>query len=326
VPRPLSALCGLVCVAAVAGAQSGTATEGALELLFPAGARALAMGQAASATAAPSEAFWWNPALIARGARQGALHFSQTIATIDSGGDLSFTFILPVQRVGAFALTGRRISYGVQELTRRNDGTVIGEFSNSVNIVGATFAPTFGDRVNAGLTYKLLQVAFVCSGECLETPSKSQPTSAFDFGASYRARKDSSVNVGVSLRNLGLPLQIRDAPQADPLPGRVDIGVSVSPRLTQLPPEATVLAAADIVNRIELRLRPGYRFGTELSWKNQVQLRAGYVVNGPPTGHNTGSLGAGYTAKQLQVDFAALINVSESGTTPPIFLSVRYRF
>jgi hypothetical protein len=311
---------------ATADAQSGTAVEGALELLLPTGARALGMGQATAGNVVAAEAMWWNPAFIARAPRQGAIHYAQTIATADSGGDFALALILPVQHVGAFGITARRIGYGTQEATNRGDPTVIAEFSTSVNIVGGSFASSFGDRFDAGVTYKLLQVLFSCSGICENTPSKSSPTSAFDFGGVYRFRPDTSLVAGIALRNLGIPLQVQDAPQADPLPSRIDIGVSYTPKLSQLPTDAQLSVAADLVNRLEPRLRLGYRAGAELAWKKQLQLRAGYVINGPPLGNSTASLGAGYTANRLQVDFAALISVTESGSSPPIFLSARYRF
>src|ERR1043165_61064 len=108
-PRRSSVACRIVAtvVLLAAGgrigeAQTGTLTQGALELLLPTGARALGVGQAAVAGLRGSDGLWWNPALIARAPREAALHYAQSIAT---DVDLTGVVVYPVQYVGAFAVT-----------------------------------------------------------------------------------------------------------------------------------------------------------------------------------------------------------------------------
>src|SRR4029453_14912557 len=101
---------------------------------------------------------------------------------------------------------------------------------------------------------------FPCTGVCLNTPSRSPPTSALDLGGQYVFRADTSLYVGAAIRNLGLRLQVQDAPQADPLPSPIDIGAAFAPRLPQLPADARVLFSADIVSRLT-GWGPGYRAG-----------------------------------------------------------------
>jgi hypothetical protein len=304
-----------------ASPQSGTATESGAELLLPTGGRAVGMGQAVVAMATGAEAVWWNPALITRTPREAVFHFSQTLAT---NGDYAASVLFPVPSIAAaFAVTARYIDYGPQESTGRTDPNELGEFTTTSTILGASFAATFGRRFAAGITYKALQYRFPCTGVCLNTPSRSPPTSALDVGAQYVLRKDTSLSVGAAIRNVGLRLQVQDAPQADPLPSRIDIGVVFAPRIPQLPSDAKVRFGADVVSRLT-GWGPGYRAGAELSWQNRYQLRAGYVQFGP-TGSN-GSVGVGYSTRRVQLDFAQLITDAASGTGSPSFFSARWLF
>lgn len=309
-----------VASAAVAGAQSTIGEEGAIQFLLPIGARSLGMGQAVAATATGTDALWWNPALVARGPREAAFHFSKilTIET-DAGGAV----VIPVQRVGAFALSLRYLNEGEQEATDRVTGEVTGVFSTTTAVIGATFATTFSRRFAAGLTYKLLRLDFHCTGVC-DRPAHAPQTIALDLGAQYIAASDSLVTFGLAFRNAGPRLQVNDSPQADPLPVRADFGVAYAPKFAQLPKEARVRVAADVVARVSGGYAPGYRFGAELSWIERYQARGGYVVEGP-TGSGA-TFGLGLSSGKLQIDLARMLISSGSEGGSPSYLSLRYLF
>jgi hypothetical protein len=320
--RRLTVACLLALGASRSVAAQSNPFEGAAEFLFPTGARALGMGQATAASATGSEALWWNPALIARGPREAALHVSKII-TIET--DASGAIVVPVSRVGAFALSIRYINAGVIEATL--DTTQTGSFSPTTLIVGATFATTFSSRFAAGLTYKLLRLGFHCTGSCREA-SQAPQTIALDLGMQYIARSDSLFTFGAALRNAGPKLQVNDSPQADPLPVRVDVGILVTPHLAQLPKEARVRAAADIVGAISRAFgagdRIGYRLGAELSWLERYHARAGYVFNGPTLSGAT--FGLGFSTGKLQIDLARMILESGAEAGSPSYVSLRYLF
>jgi hypothetical protein len=300
-----------------ADAQSATGEN--LELLLPTGARSSGMGQAAVASAIGSEALWWNPALIARAPRETALHASK-ILTLDT--DASGAVLIPVQRVGTFALGIRYLNEGSQpalDSTQQQTGT----FTTVVSIIGATFASPITDRLALGLTYKLLRFSFDCTGVCLQAEIKPQ-TIAVDLGAQYLVAKDSSLAFGFALSNAGPKLQVHDASQADVLPVRADFGVSVAPKLDQLPKEARLRAAADLVTRVSGGYAPGFRVGAELAWLERYQARAGYVINGPFGSGAT--FGLGFSTGKLQIDFARLLVNTLSASESPTYLSLRYRF
>ena len=293
--------------------------EGALDFLLPIGARSLGMGQAVAASATGSEALWWNPALVARGPREAALHVAKII-TLET--DASAAVVVPVSRVGAFALSLRYINTGPQEATL-DPNSPTGTFEMTTTMIGATFATTFSSRFAAGLTYKLLRLDFPCTGACRK-PSQVPQTIALDLGMQYIVRSDSVLTFGAALRNAGPKLQINDSPQADPLPVRGDLGILYAPHLTQLPKEARVRAAADVVARVSGGYSPGYRLGAELSWIDRYQARAGYVFNGP-TGSGA-TFGLGLSTGKLQIDLARMLLESSAEAGSPSYVSLRYLF
>ena len=307
--------------AARAALAQSTTGEGAFELLFPTGARSSGMGLAAAASATGSEALWSNPALIARGPREVALHATKFL-TIDT--DASGAMLIPVQRVGTFGLGVRYLNEGVQPSTD-STGQTTGTFTTTVTVVGATFASPITSRLALGLTYKLLRYAFNCTGTCLQTGNVPQ-TIALDLGAQYLVAKDSSLALGFAFTNAGPKLQVHDASQADALPVRADFGVSVAPRLDQLPKEARVRAAADLVTRVAGGHAPGFRVGVELAWLERYQVRGGYVVNGPIGSGSGPTFGLGFSTGKLQIDLARALSNNLSASDSPTYLSLRYLF
>ena len=156
---------------------------------------------------------------------------------------------------------------------------VVGSFVPLALIVGGTFAAQFGDKLEAGLTLKFLQLVSRCTGSC-DLPPSPPRTAAIDIGVRYFLTKDSLIAIGASGLNLGLPLQVNDSPQADPLPRRALIGVAVSPKFPQLPKDAHIHAEVDMIKAISIG-GPGFLFGGELGWMDQYSARAGYQLNGP---------------------------------------------
>jgi hypothetical protein len=302
-------------------AQSGSAGEGALDLLLPTGARSIGMGQAAVSAATGTDAVWWNPALIGRATRrEGGYSFAQSLFTEN---DNTLAALVPVSRIGGAAITVRSIDYGEQEA-----GDVIGPtglLATRSLIALASFGAPLGP-VSIGLSFKVLRQGFSCSGSCPNIPQHAAMTSAVDLGASYHAEVGGHrIGGGASLVNVGRPLQVKDAPQADPLPRRIQGGVSVTPKLPAIAAGASITLAADVITRTNGIGEPGLRAGAELSWENKYQLRGGYARHAA-TGSGL-SLGVGMNTGKLQLDLARFVSdLSASTGSPPTFLSLRYLF
>ena len=314
-------LLGVLTHAARVHAQAGP-PEGAPEFLLPLGARAIGMGQAAVATAVGSDAVWWNPALIARGPREVAFGITSKASPLIDADALG-AVIIPVQGVGAVAISARYINYGAQEAAGGDPNSPSGTFVSTATVIAATFAAPFGDRFSFGFTAKLLSYGFSCSGSCNQAGGLPQ-TSALDLGAHYFLSRDSTFSVGVAIRNVGFNLQVHDAPQSDPLPARADVGVSYAPKIADLPKEARLRTGADVLARVKDGDALGYRFGAELSWIERYQARVGYVVNGPTASGAT--FGVGFNTGKLQIDFSQMLSDLGSQGSRPTFVTLGYRF
>jgi hypothetical protein len=309
----------LAATVGTAVAQTGNVAEGAPDFLLPLGARAMGLGQAVVASSLGAESVWWNPAFIARAPREFLVGSASGMALAES--DLNSVAVYSIPRVISFALGLRYVNYGQQEA----GGEVpTGSFLNSAYIVGATFAAPFGNRLSVGTTLKVLTIRFDCTGTCPNQPRANPVTGAVDIGAEYIATHDSTITFGAAIRSLGSKLQFNDAPQADNLPGRIDVGVEVAPKLAQYPGLGLRLSTA-AVTRIMNGFGPGFRFGGEVSWLNQYFARGGYVLNGP-TGSGP-SVGGGLAAGRWRIDFAQFLsdNSAESGMRPT-YVSLRYSF
>lgn len=304
-----------------AAAQAGSAAEGATEFVFPLGARAMGLGQAVVASSLGAESVWWNPAFIARAPREVLVGAVSGMPAAES--DVSSVGVYTIPRVISIALALRYVNYGQQDAGVDQFGRT-GSFFSSAYVLGATFAAPFGDRFAVGTTLKVLTIGFDCTGTCPNQPQNNPVTGALDIGAQYIARHDSTVTFGAAIRNVGSKLQFNDSPQADPLPGRIDVGVEVAPKLSQYPGLGLRLSAG-VVTRITSGFGPGLRFGGEVSWLNQYIARAGYVQNGP-TGSGP-SIGGGIAAGRWRIDFAEFLsdNAAEIGLRPT-YLSLRYSF
>jgi hypothetical protein len=304
-------------------AQSGTVYEGALDLLTPTGARAVGMGQAAVADAQGTDAAWWNPALLGLATkREISFDFSQSLF---AASDNTLSLVLPASQIGTLALAVRYIDYGEQVATAATDTSGTGLISTSTLITSASFGSVIGG-VAVGLTFKYYRAGFACSGECPALPVSSATTSAVDFGGQYALHVASQpVSLAIAVRNVGPRLQYNDAPQADPLPGRIDAGFSTDPRFSSMPTDLSLELAGDVVTRLSGGGGPGYRAGGELGWQKRYSLRLGYVLYGP-TGSGA-SLGVGFTTGKLGIDLARFVSdLTVQAGQPPTYLSLHYTF
>jgi len=79
------------------------------------------------------------------------------------------------------------------------------------------------------------------------------------------------------------------------------------------------------VSRLDGPGSPGFRIGAELSFRDRVQARAGYIKDGPPGSGPT--VGLGFSTGKLKIDFAQLMSDVGSQTgNKPTYLTLRYVF
>lgn len=304
--------------------QSGLATEGAPFLLIPVGARALAMGQAAVAEQGGTEAVWWNPAGLARlDKREIAIHHYKSI--VGTGDAVSLA--IPSALLGVLTASVYILNYGDEEITGPG-GVRLGAILPRNLVYAATYATPIGARINAGLTFKILQLRVDCTGACEGLPTGTASSSALDAGVQYELPVDAPIWIGVAVRNMGPKLQVKDRAQADPLPTRVQVGAiyRVTP-LERYVKELNVRVSADLIDELALS-SPSARFGADVGWRDRAFLRAGYVFKEYANSEQYGpSIGFGIAAGNLHVDVARLFEgFSSDVSQPPTYLSLRYQF
>ena len=306
----------------VASAQpSGLTTEGAPFLLLPVGARAVGTGQALVADQPGTEAIWWNPAGVALSdRREVAVHHYETI--IGTGDAVSI--LIPSSLLGVFSASLYALDYGDFPVTD-SLGTQIGSLLTRNVAYAATYATPIGARINAGITFKIVQLRLDCTSGC---PSLSGTTSALDFGAQYDLGFLVPVSVGVAVRNVGAPLQVNDSPQADPLPTRIQIGIMYRvPGMERYARHTELQITGDVVDRLNME-SPAPRVGAALSWRQRAHLRGGYVFESANNSESAGpSMGLGLATSNLRLDIATIFEgFSTDAGKRPTYVSLRYLF
>lgn len=303
------ALCALLVPCTIA-AQSNS---GALDLLFPMGARATAMGTAFVAEQG-SEAVWWNPAGLARlKAPEMAIDHFQNFLVKGDG----VSFVLPAHPVGVFAVSARLLNYGDEDKTD-GAGNVIGSLTNRTIVLSGSFAAAMGRAFDTGIAFHLYRG---------ESGGETFSTSAVDAGVQYQPALTVPLRIGLEVRNLGLNLQVKDQAQADALPTRVHLGASYDPVFRQLPKEFSARGTMEVVATTRLAA-PEFRVGAEVGYAtgtNRLIIRAGYIRQPDNGSQLTGpSLGLGIASGRVQLDLA---RVFESFSTalgqPPTYISIR---
>lgn len=307
---PFLALVGALLSPAALTAQFNS---GALDLLFPIGARATAMGTAFAAEQG-SEAVWWNPAGLARlAAPELAIdHFQNFIVKGDA-----ISLVLPAPPVGVFALSARLFNYGDIEGSD-NAGNDTGSIANRSIVLGGTFAAALGKKLEAGVAFHLYRG---------QSGGTTFSTSAIDAGLQFQASPTVPLRFGVEVRNLGLDVQVHDLAQADALPTRVHFGASYDPVFANLPTEFSARGTAEIVTTGHLA-QPEFRLGGQLGYAtgtSKLVIRAGYIKQPENGSQLTGpSLGLGLVSGRVQLDIARIFeSFSSALDVPPTYISIR---
>jgi hypothetical protein len=305
--------------ARVSWAQGRLATEGALFLLLPVGARAVGMGQAVMGDEPGSEAVWWNPAALARQERrEAAIHHSQSIF---GTGD-AVSIVLPSSLLGVLTVSVGILDYGAQENVDPSQGS-LGTFSPRSLVYAASYATSVGDHLNAGVTYKIVE--YGCAGACPSALALSGSTSALDLGAQYDLAPLAPVSVGAALRNIGPRLQVNDRDQSDPLPTRLQVGALYRvPGVTHFASHTEVHVTGDAIGEVPFT-NPALRVGADLIFRKLVHLRGGYVFE---SSDNSGaSMGFGISSGNVVVDLARTFQgLSADAGQAPTYVSLRYLF
>jgi hypothetical protein len=185
----------LILIAAVpqAIAQSGKAGQAGAFLKFGQGARALGLGGAFCSIADDQSAIFYNPAGIAfSSGRQVAFNYHSL--TLDRNLN-SASIVLPVRNEAVMAASW--INSSVSDVQMRDsDRNLIGEFSNSYNLFGLSFAKKITDQFAAGANIRYIQA---------KLDYLSAYTVGADFGGLFKPNE--FLALGLALCDLGSDLR-----------------------------------------------------------------------------------------------------------------------
>lgn len=298
------------------------AQNGALVLTDAYGARAQGLGEAVSAdTDLGAEGMWWNPAALARmKSSEIALHNTKSVFTANN----MLTVVVPSKVIGTLGAYAYIVDLGELESTDPNGGTN-GVISNRNYVLGASYAAPVGKRLSVGLSYKLVMLRVTCGGFCENLSVLSGSVSALDGGAQYLLPTAFPITLGLSVRNIGPGLKIKDAPQADPLPRVIQFGASSRLPIKALTnANASIDVFADIINA-DAYNGTGYALGTAVGFQDEYFLRAGYrkqaMMSGEP------SIGFGFKRGVVGIDFSRRFDSFSDGLgAPPTFITLRAQF
>lgn len=317
----LALVLGLLVAAGGLRAQSGIAKEGAVFLLVPVGARAVAQAQAATASRLGAEGIWWNPASLAWNTRREASvdHAANAFITGDA-----VSAVVPVGRAGVLGASLLYFNFGEQAATDEF-GSTIGTLYARATVLASSYSATFGDRVSAGVTHKLVRQTQSCSGACQNVLTFSVSTSAFDLGAHAVVDEARRLTFGAAIRNFGFGLQTIDREQTDPLPTRIHLGATY--RLEQLArrvPGMALDVSTEVVSLTSLA-EPALRVGGEARFSDRVSIRGGILTRSAD--ESSAAIGFGLRQGTLSLDFARSFGgASADAGSSPTYVTLRVGF
>ncbi len=271
----------------VAGDPARVGTSSGDQVKVPVGSRNLAMGGADIATTKNIDAIFWNPAGLGElqsGSVAGLFSNQRWIADISTN---YFAMGFNVG-LGVLGISLKSFSFGEIDVTtiENMDGT--GEtYSPTFATGGITFARALTDRINFGITGKLIYESL---------PRSSASALAVDFGIQYKDLLDvSGLNLGLSVRNVGSDMEyggsallgeakdevpsastsytdFRRKPSLEsPLPTTMDMGLSY---ILPVGIGNVTLAGNFQHNNLE---NDQVMFGGEFELSKMLFLRAGYI-------------------------------------------------
>jgi hypothetical protein len=306
-------------------AQDLANNAGALFLLFPVGAQAVAMGQTAAALEGRGEAAFWNPAGLATLEHP---ELALNSAGLAAGATHAVTIYFP-SGLGVLGGAVYLVDYGDLERTDSGGSTIARVAPRNLEFL-ASYATALAGSFALGINYKLVEFVVECSGDCSDLPSGRGVTHALDLGGQVAVGPGGALRVGIAVRNVGFKLQVNNRDQADALPARLVVGATY--RVLLPGPVGTggggrldLRVAADVDSPWGSYGDSRMRVGVDLGYQRLVRLRGGYAfvrdgLSGP-------SVGMGVTSGSIGVDLArTFLTGSELVAQSPTFFSFRVVF
>jgi len=234
-----------------AGDESRLGTTAGAQVSVPVGARDLAMAGADLVYSRGVDAVFWNPASI--GGIQGANGTFSNMSYIADVKVNYFAIGATMGNLGNIGVTAKTLDLGDIPITtvQAMDGTGA-NFSPTVMTMGVTYGKAFTDRINFGITGKLIYESI---------PRASASAFAFDIGVQY-------INFA-NIEGLGLALVLKN------------IGSSMHYTGSGLKAEATSEEFSEFFDREASydQLPSSYSIGSSYKIGNSILFGASFISN-----------------------------------------------
>jgi hypothetical protein len=267
-----------------AGASKRKGSAAAEELLVPVGARGSALGGAVTATAAGTDAIFWNPAGLANTSENVEVLMSYHKYIADIG--LGYAAVGVKTGIGSIGASFKSFSFGdimeTTELAPEGTGAV---FSPTYITIGLTYSKGITDRINIGASAK------VVSERIIEMYATGV---AFDAGIQYQT--SIGLRLGVAMRNWGGSMKF----EGDNMDHRVEISgtepqtpmrrLAIPAQSSELPALFELGLAYDYtpMEDLDLTVMTGFRnqnfandelmAGLEVGFKGMIFLRGAFLA------------------------------------------------
>lgn len=181
--------------------QNGAA--GAQELLFPVGARSLALNNSMTSNISGIEAIYYNPAGLVKNTHDIVAMFSYMNYIADIG--MSYTAAATyIDGFGALGLSFKSIDIGDIPVTTTQEPYGTGEnFSPTFIVAGLTYSRNISDNLLIGTTVNLIFEKII---------GTTAMGTSFDFGFQYYNAGLKGLSIGAVLKNLGPDMKF-DGPE-----------------------------------------------------------------------------------------------------------------
>jgi len=204
---------------------------GAIFLLINPGSGAAGVGEAQVAKADDAYASYYNPAGLAfLDDKQVALQHVNWLPNL--ADDIFYEFLSyshHVPNIGTFG--GHLIFLNLGEQTATDEfGTTLGKFKSYMTAFTTSYGMKLNEHASFGVNFKifhqkLAESAYGQTGVAAEVGDPYSTDFAFDIGYLKKFGKEYQHRFGISIQNIGPPIDFVDAEQSDPAPTNMRLGL-----------------------------------------------------------------------------------------------------
>jgi hypothetical protein len=204
---------------------------GAINLVFPIGARYSALGESGLALSQDATAIWWNPgglAFLSDRPQDRDIHFMQSNLAAGLADDIALYWIgyASPWASGVFGTSLNYLSMGEQE-GRDEVGDPTENFSSYMFAVSAVYGVKLTPNLGAGIGVKYFRDRLAPNAVLQDNQGGSGDSFGVDLGILWKVPAW-RMNVAAAISNLGPNIKHVDADQSDPMPRKLTLGLAYS--------------------------------------------------------------------------------------------------